>query len=396
MSRSNGGEQALRFELGDPKLARRHPAARPILWLSLSCIVIFIVWASLAELDEVTRGDGRVVPHGRLQVIQSLEGGILEKLLVAEGDIVSAGQPLLQLDSTRFRSSYQEAKSKVDGLHAAIARLRAEVLDKQYIDFPSEIDPQGELAASERALFNARRGKYLEAIRSLDKEIGLAKKQLALIEPLVRKQAVSEIEGLRLSKEIAGLSGKLTEIRNSYLQDAYAELSTKQSELSVQEQITLQREDQLRRTEILSPVRGRVNDIQITTRGGVVQPGEPIMEIIPIDDQLLVEAKVKPRDVAFLAPGMQAKVKITAYDYTVYGELTGTLEQISADTIEEETLRGKEAFYKILVKTDSSYLQKGKEILPIKAGMVAEVDVMNGKRSILNYLMSPLFKARLH
>lgn len=392
----NAHEQALRRELGDPQLAAGYPAARPVLWSSLFCILAFIVWASLAELDEVTRGEGQVIPYSRMQVIQSLEGGILEQLLVAEGDLVEAGQPLVRLDSTRFQASYQETKSQVKVLTAAIARLEAEVLGKESIVFPEGMDPADPVALSERALFLARLEKHREAIDSLREEIALARQQLVLLEPLIEKKSVSSIEGLRLRKEIASLTGKMTEIKNTYMQDSYAELVAKQAELAAQEQIMLQRQDQLRRTEILSPLKGRVNEILINTRGGVVQPGEAIMQVIPADDQLLVEAKVKPRDVAFLAPGMPAKVKISAYDYTVYGDLSGTLEQISADTIEEETLRGKEAYYKILVRTHAGYLKKGDETLPIKPGMVAEVDVINGQRSVLNYLLRPLLKARLH
>ena len=175
-----------------------------------------------------------------------------------------------------------------------------------------------------------------------------------------------------------------------------SELSAKKAELSALQQTSLQKADQLRRTDLVSPVKGSVNAILITTRGGVIQPGEAIMEVIPLDEQLLVEAKVKPKDVAFLVPGMPARVKITAYDYSVFGDLSGKLEQISPDTIQEDTPRGKEAFYKILVRTDASHLQKGDEKLPIKPGMVAEVDVLSGKRSVLNYLLRPLIKARLN
>jgi adhesin transport system membrane fusion protein len=217
-----------------------------------------------------------------------------------------------------------------------------------------------------------------------------------VIEPLVASRAASEMEALRLSKEIASLNGKISEVNNAYFQEAYTELANKKAELSELEQNLLQRKDQLSRTQVVSPVKGRVNDILITTRGGVIQPGEPIMEVTPIDEQLLVEAKVKPRDVAFLVPGMPARVKITAYDYTVYGDISGTLEQISPDTIEEETIRGKEPFYKISIRTKTSYLKKGDEVLPIKPGMIAEVDIQSGKRTVLNYLLRPLLKAHLY
>ncbi|WP_341328734.1 HlyD family efflux transporter periplasmic adaptor subunit [Methylotuvimicrobium sp. KM2] len=396
MKADRPSEYALLRSLGDPQHAMEHPSARPILWTCLFSIVSFVAWASWAELDEVTRGEGRVVPYSRIQKIQSLEGGILEQLMVKEGDLVEAGHLLVKLDNTRFNSAYMESKSHSEALTAAIARLEAETLNKSKIDFPHNIPANSHITATEIALFKARREKHQEAIHSLRSELELARKQLRVIEPLVASRAASEMEALRLRKEIASLNGKLSEVNSAYFQDAYTELANKKAELSELEQNLLQRKDQLSRTQILSPVKGLVNDILITTRGGVIQPGEPIMEITPIDEQLLVEAKVKPRDVAFLVPGMPAQVKITAYDYTVYGDLSGTLEQISPDTIEEETIRGKESFYKILIRTETNYLKKGDEILPIKPGMIAEVDIQSGKRTVLNYLLRPLLKARLH
>ncbi|WKJ91626.1 HlyD family efflux transporter periplasmic adaptor subunit [Methylomonas montana] len=389
-------EYALLRSLGDPQLAMEHPVAKPLLWTSLLSIACFVGWANWAELDEVTRGDGRVVPFSRIQKIQSLEGGILEQLMVKEGDLVETGQLLVKLDNTRFNSAFLESKSHAEALTAAIARLEAETLNKDKITFPDSVPAKSHFAATETALFKARRAKHHEAVHSLNSELDLVRKQLQVIEPLVASRAASEMEALRLRKEIASLSGKLSEVNNAYFQETYTELASKRAEFSELEQNLLQRKDQLSRTQVLSPVKGRVNDILITTRGGVIQPGEPIMEVTPIDEQLLVEAKVKPRDVAFLVPGMPAQVKITAYDYTVYGDLSGTLEQISPDTIEEESIRGKESFYKILIRTSTSYLKKGDEILPIKPGMIAEVDIQSGKRTVLNYLLRPLLKARLY
>ena len=267
---------------------------------------------------------------------------------------------------------------------------------KDHIAFPDDIDPTSALARSEQELFKSRRDKLQEGISAINRQVRLSQQQLDLVEPLVAKRAVSQMEALKLSQEIANLNGKLSELRSSYFQDAYTERQSKKSELSALEPIVQQRQDQLRRTEILSPVRGRVNTVLINTRGGVIQPGEPIMEVIPVEDQLLIEARIKPRDVAFLVPGMPTKVKITAYDYSIYGYLTGTLEQISADTIFEETAQGKEFYYEVLIKTDGSQLKRRDEILPIIPGMVAEVDILSGKRTVLNYLLRPLLKAQLY
>ncbi|MAR74067.1 MULTISPECIES: HlyD family type I secretion periplasmic adaptor subunit [unclassified Halomonas] len=367
-----------------------------ILWACVATIAIFIAWASWATIDEVTRGDGKVVPLSRMQTIQSLEGGILERLLVQRGERVAAGQPLLRLDDTRFRSAYLETMSQVEVLRASIARLEAEVLEQESIRFPDDIDERGELARSERALFEARRNRLLQAEASIEDEMAIARRQLRLLEPLVERRSVSEMEVLKLQQTVASLAGKLAEMRNTYVQDAYAELSTKQAELSTLEQTLLQRRDQLERTEIVSPVHGRVNDIMVTTTGGVIQPGEPILEITPLEDQLLIEARIRPEDVAFVAPGMPASVKITAYDYTIYGDLEGTVEQISEDTIEEETPRGKVSYYEVLVRTDEAHLERHGERLAIRPGMVAEVDIQTGERSLLSYLLKPIIKARLY
>lgn len=388
-------ERDLRRALAQGQDGEAHAAARPILWACVAIVVIFVVWAAWATVDEVARGEGRVVPSSRVQIIQSLEGGILQDLMVKQGDIVQAGQPLAQLDNNRFRSSALESGTQVTALTAAIARLEAEVLGKATISFPSSIPANDPVLASERSLFQARRQNLNATIQATVDQSAYARRQLAMVEPLAARGVVSEVEALRLGKEIAELTGRQTEVRNTYMQDAYTELAAKKAELAAQAQIFNQRQDQLNRTRLTAPVRARVNEVLITTRGGVVQPGEAIMQLTPIDDKLLVEARILPRDVAFIRPGMPARVKITAYDYTVYGDLPATVEQISEDTIEEDTPRGKVAYYNVLVRTDRAFLKRGGETLPIRPGMVAEVDVRSGRRSVLSYLLRPLLKARI-
>ncbi|MCK0716462.1 HlyD family type I secretion periplasmic adaptor subunit [Chromohalobacter sarecensis] len=389
-------DQELQRQLGDPRANLRHPLARPVVWAVLICLVSFIGWAAWAHIAVVTHGEGRVIPVSRIQSIQSLEGGIIEELKVREGDIVDKDQLLVQLSGTRFRSAYQETQNQVQALRAAIARLQAEVLEQDSITFPEDVDAQSSLAQSERELFHARREKLREASESLGHEIQMAQRRLNLIQPLVKRKAVSEMEALQLQQDMASLRGKRAEIQNSYVQDAYTELTDKKGELSSLEQVLVQRQDQYQRTELHSPVHGRVNAINYTTRGGVVPPGETIMEVIPMEDQLLIEAKIKPSDVAFLAPGMFTSVKITAYDYTIYGDLEGTVDQISADTIEEETPRGTESYYKVYIRTDSGSLTHNGENLPIIPGMIAQVDIQTGERSVLDYLLKPLLKADLY
>lgn len=388
-------ERQLRRALAEGGEGEAHAAARPMLWACVAIVVLFIAWCSWAAVDEVARGEGKVVPSSRVQVIQSLEGGILKDLMVKQGDIVQAGQPLVQLDNNRFRSSALESGTQVTALTAAIARLEAEVLGKTSIDFPASIPAGDPVLASERSLFLARRHNLNSTVQALVDESAYARQQLAMVEPLAARGVVSEVEALRLGKDIAALSGRQSEIRNTYMQEAYTELAAKKAELAAQTQIFNQRQDQLNRTRLTAPVRSRVNEVLITTRGGVVQPGEAIMQLTPVDDRLLVEARVLPRDVAFIRPGMPARVKITAYDYTVYGDLPATVEQISEDTIEEDGPRGKVAYYIVMVRTDRAFLRRGEMTLPIRPGMIAQVDVLSGRRTVLSYLLKPLLKAKL-
>lgn len=382
--------------LNDPEHTVMNPGIHYGLWLSALTVIIFLIWASFAEIDEVVRGEGRIVPSSRLQMIQSLEGGIIDRLLVREGEMVEVGQVLVNLDNTRFYAAYMEGLSQSDALTAAIARLESEVKEDRAVTFPEGFNIDSPEATSEIALFNARRDRKQQTIASLKQEIEIANKQLRVLRPLVKRRAVSQMEKLKLDQTVEELKGRVVEVQNGYMQDAYTELSEKKGLLSALNQTLVQKQDQLTRTQILSPVKGQVNDILITTRGGVIQPGEPIMKVLPLEDRLLVETKIKPQDVAFLAPGMKARVKITAYDYTIYGDLEGVVEQISPDTFEEDTAQGKEYYYQVLVHTNKSFLERHGEKLPIRPGMITQVDVLGGKRTIMSYMLKPLIKAKLY
>jgi membrane fusion protein, adhesin transport system len=370
--------------------------ARPALWLCAFIVAIFIIWAAFAEIDEVTRGEGKVVPSSRLQNIQSLEGGIVEELLVSEGQLVEQGDPLLRLDKTRFLAAFREGESQASSLLASITRLEAEVRDSASLIFPSELKIDQKDRSFEQSLFATRRNNKQEKISGLQRRMRIVESQLNILQPMVASESVSKMELLRLEKELEDLKGQIVEVSNNYMQDAYTELTQKKAELNALNESLVQRQDQLARTQIISPVKGMVNDILVTTRGGVVQPGEPIMYVLPIDEQLLIETKIAPEDIAFLAPGMPAKVKITAYDFSIYGDLEGEVIQISADTIEEETAQGKAYFYQILIATQSNQLVKNGKSYSIRPGMIAQVDILGGKRTILSYLLNPLLKAKLN
>jgi len=367
--------------------------ARYTVWAIIGVLVIAVIWASLAKINEITRGSGEVIPMRRMQVIQSLEGGILSELLVNEGDIVSEGEILARIDSTKFRSAYRETEAEIAILQAEISRLEAEVLEKDAIEFASEADDEAQLG--EARLFQARRTKLDESVAALESEKAILDAQIEVTAPLVESGSVSKIELYRLQQQAAALSGKIAEIRNAYVQDAYDDLVDKRARLAARQQVLIQRKDQLERTAIRARVSGRVNNVNITTIGGVVQPGETIMEVTPIDDKLLIETKVLPRDVAFVAPGMSASVKITAYDFAVYGDLRGTVTQISEDTVEEDGPTGKQAYYRVMVTTEKNYLEVGDERYPIRPGMIADVDIETGRRSVISYLLRPLLRAQL-
>ncbi|KAA0912257.1 HlyD family efflux transporter periplasmic adaptor subunit [Aquicoccus porphyridii] len=368
-------------------------AARQTVWVLCVAMVIGLIWAALAQISEITRGSGKVVPMQRMQVIQSLEGGILAKLLVNEGDIVEVGDVLVQLDGTRFRSAYLETEAEISTLTAEIARLEAEVQERDDIAFTDDAD--GAAQRDEARLFQARRNKLEESVAALEAERAILKQQIDVTAPLVDSGSVSKVELYRLQQQSAALAGKIAGLTNSYVQDAYNDLVNKKARLVSLQQVLLQRRDQLERTSIRARVSGRVNNVEITTIGGVVQPGETIMEVTPLDDQLLIETKVPPRDVAFVTPGMPASVKITAYDFAVYGDLKGTVTQISENTVEEAGPTGPQAFYRVMVTTEKNYLEAGGERYPIRPGMVSQVDIETGKRSVLSYLLRPLLRAQL-
>ena len=409
-------------------------AALILLFTIVALFAAAIFWAHQAQLDEVTTGMGQVIPSSEVQVVQNLEGGIVSEIQVKSGDTVEPQQVLMRIDDTSAAAGFKELREAYFGLLASVARLTAEVEETELIFAEEVIAERPDLVARERLLYQTRQSELASALQILSEQraqrsgdleemksrlaglrrsFALVDEEYKLTAPLVSRGMVARVDVIRLEREKADLSTEIrqTEIaipnaraavaeadqrieerKSNARAEALGELNTQKVRLaSLVEQLRA-REDRVVRTEGRSPVRGIVKSVNFNTIGGVVQPGEDIIEIVPIEDTLLVEAKVNPRDAAFIHPGQDAKIKLTAYDFSIYGGLEGRLEQISADTIEDE--RG-EHFYHVRVRTDDTSLRgQNGEPLPIIPGMIAEVDILTGKRTVLEYLLKPFIKAR--
>jgi adhesin transport system membrane fusion protein len=416
----------------DWALIEQNPrGSRLLVWVSVVAVLMLVVWAALAELDEVTRGEGRVVPSRQVQIVQSLDGGIVQDILVAEGQQVERGQLLLRIDPTRFVSSLRENQAQGLSLRAKAARLEA-LAKGRALALPPEIEQQApELAVQERLLYQSKKDE-------LDASLGVARQQLAqrsqemfevrarrdqaaqgleltqqeleATRPLLKSGAASEVEILRLERDVSRYRGerdaanaqlpriqsaiyeagrRAQEVELNFRNQASAELSETMGKLGALSEGRVALADRVKQSEVRSPVRGTIKQLLVNTQGGVVQPGKELLEIVPADDALLLEARILPRDIAFLRPGQSALVRFTAYDFATYGGLEATLEHISADTVTDDK---DNAFYVVKVRTRSSYL--GDKRLPIIPGMVAEVDILTGKKTVLSYLLKPVLRAK--
>nr|WP_274706161.1 MULTISPECIES: HlyD family type I secretion periplasmic adaptor subunit [unclassified Pseudomonas] len=407
---------------------------RLTIWAIIGFFVFLMLWANFAVIDEVTKGDGKAIPSSKIQKIQNLEGGIVSELFVKEGQIVEAGAPLIRLDDTRFASNVGETEADRLSMLLRVERLSAEVDDRP-LNFPEDVlkAVPGQ-AKSEESLYISRRQQLHDEIGGLQEQLiqrqqelrefsskqaqyrqqlGLQRQEINMSEPLVAQGAVSPVEVLRLKRAevetrgqldattlaipraesaIKEVQRKIDETRGKFRSEALTQLNEARTDLNKAQATGKALEDRVSRTLVTSPVRGIVNKLLVNTIGGVIQPGSDMVEIVPLDDTLLVEAKIRPQDIAFLHPGQEAIVKFTAYDYTIYGGLKAQLEQIGADTITDEDK--KTTYYMIKVRTERSHLGTDEKPLLIIPGMVASVDIITGKKSVLSYLLKPIIRAR--
>ncbi|PYE23893.1 adhesin transport system membrane fusion protein [Rhizobium sp. PP-CC-3A-592] len=350
-------------------------------------------WAFFALLDEVSTGAGRVVPTTREQVVQSLEGGIMSSLHVRQDQIVEPGQLLAQLDPTITASDVGESAAKYRAALASTARLQAEV-NLTNLVFPAVLDAYPELKASETELYNARRQSLTETLRWIKESLVLLDGELKINTSLIAMGAASNVEVLRLKRQLVELELKQVEAKSDYVVRAREELAKTSAEVSSLESVIKGRADSLARTTLRSPVRGIVKDIEVSTIGGVVPPNGKLMVIVPLDDKLLIEARISPRDIAFIHPEQRASVKITAYDYAIYGDLDGKVTTISPDTIQDEK-DPDVYYYRVFIETKNDALvNKRGDRFPISPGMVATVDIHTGSKTVFEYLIKPLNRAR--
>ncbi len=369
------------------------PKSSMVIWIIGLGLLVFFIWAALFKLEEVSTGTGKVIPSSKEQIIQSLEGGILTKLDVKEGDIVEKGTILAQLDPTRFASNVGESQSLLVSSLATSARLRAEV-NGTALQFPEIVQKDSQLVREETQLYNTRRINLEESISDLTTSLTLVQQELRMTEPLVAKGAASEVEVLRLKRQASDLQKQINDTRSQYYVKAREELSKANTDVETQRQIVKGKSDTLNRTVFRAPVRGVVKEIDVMTLGGVIPPNGKIMTIVPLDEQLLIEARISPRDIAFIRPNQQALVKITAYDYAIYGGLHGKVTVISPDTIRDE-VKQDQFYYRVYIRTDSDKLRnKQGKTFAITPGMVATVDIRTGQKTVLDYLIKPFNKAR--
>ena len=406
---------------------------RLTIWAIIGFFLFLLLWANFAVIDEVTKGDGKAIPSSKIQKIQNLEGGIVSEMFVKEGQIVEAGAPLIRLDDTRFASNVGETEADRLSMLLRVERLSAEVDDRP-LNFPEDVlkAVPGQ-AKSEESLYISRRQQLHDEIGGLQEQLiqrqqelrefsskqaqyrqqlGLQRQEINMSEPLVAQGAVSPVEVLRLKRAevetrgqldattlaipraesaIKEVQRKIDETRGKFRSEALTQLNEARTDLNKAQATGKALEDRVSRTLVTSPVRGIVNKLLVNTIGGVIQPGSDMVEIVPLDDTLLVEARIRPQDIAFLHPGQEAMVKFTAYDFTIYGGLKAKLEQIGADTITDEE---GNTFYLIKLRTDRSHLGTDEKPLLIIPGMVASVDIITGKKSILSYLLKPIIRAR--
>ncbi|ANB03169.1 HlyD family efflux transporter periplasmic adaptor subunit [Ectothiorhodospira sp. BSL-9] len=367
-------------------------SSRLLIPLVAATLVAFLSWAAWATIDQITRVQGTVIPSARNQVIQSMDPARVSEILVREGDLVRAGDVLVRLDRTRTEALFLETRAKVAAQTAAVSRLSAEIMGTEP-DFPDWLAEYPEILANHRHLFQRRQQSLATDIQVQQDILAIIDDELELTEPLRATGDVSQVEILRLQRQRADTRGKIVTRRHQYFQEVQQELSQAQEQLEALQQLLVQHREVLQNTEIIAPMDGVVRNVRITTRGAVVGSGEEIMQIVPVEDDFVIEARVRPMDIAYVRPGLEANVKLDAYDFMIYGAFPGTVQFISADTLEDETNRARdeEPHYRVhVVMEGKDLVGLGPNPVRVQPGMTATVEIKTGENTVLGFLTKPI------
>lgn len=365
--------------------------ARWTVWIALIAIITLVTWAAFAKIDQVTRATATLIASARTQEVQASEGGILTQLLVKEGDAVKKGQLLIVLEEERAKAAVDNSASKIAALKAKIARLEAEIFDKP-LKFSDDVQKFSEYVVNQTQLYNRRKQAIDQDVASLKNMLVLVKQELAMNEPLLAHGDVSQADVIKLRRQVADIEAQINNKRNKYFEEAQTELTKAQEDLQSEEEQMRDRSQVLQEKRLNSPTDGIVNNIKINTVGGVVKPGEVIMELLPTSSDLIVEAKVKPADIAYVKEGQTANVKLDAYDYSIFGAMNGTVSYISPDTLMEQTPKGQEPYYRVQIHIKGAEFQGREKDIVIRPGMTATVEIKALERTVLNYLTKPITK----
>ncbi|MFT6022801.1 MAG: adhesin transport system membrane fusion protein [Ascidiaceihabitans sp.] len=368
-----------------------------VIWLCLATVVVFLLWAAFAWVDEIVRAEGSMISSSRPQIIQNLEGGILAELSVKEGDTVERGDVLARLHGTQFKSAVDDLQDQITGLEVRRMRLEAELAGQFDFTVPETLARRTPgIVSSERALLQARQSDFVIRREGAQRVLDQATKERALLEDLLERNIVALIEVTRARKAHADARIRIDEIVTQTELDRAQSYSDTLKEIGTLRQALKGSMDQLSRTVLLSPMKGIVNNLSVTTIGGVVRPGQEILQIIPLDEELFVEARVAPKNIANVRPGQEATIKLSAYDYTIYGTLKGEVKLISADTFKDEKSRDADGnpHYKVTLRVDTKNLTQRQSSISIRPGMQASVELHTGEKTVLQYLLKPLYKSR--
>ena len=370
----------------------RLSSSRMVIFLTAVAFAGFIAWANFAEIDQVSRAIGQVIPSGRVQIVQSTDGGVIKAIHVREGDQVRAGQVLVTLDRVRLAAGVDEGRAKVASLKTVKARIEAELFQRP-LDFPEDVQDFPDFMANQRQLLARRRAAQSQDIAALDTMLRLVRQELTMNQPLLEYGDVSRSEVLRLERSVADIEGQIANRQNRYLQDLQTEYAKVEEDLVSAEQTLTQRRSALEDTELYAPTDGIVKNVRLTTVGGVLRPSDEVLQIVPTGEELIVEAKVSPSDIAYLRLGQSASVKFDAYDSSIFGSADGRVSYISPDTLSDQSPSVERVYYRVHIRVDTTTMRpRSGETVTIQPGMTATSEILTGHNTVLRYLLKPIIR----